>query len=164
MSSPNHPETFTRMREETPTTSHGSRTLTVEETALQGQSGDENVVSSDGEEHVGVLRLRGDMNTRRRRVIQWDESVIDNEHMNKKKTKICCIYHKPHAVGESSESESDSSSDDSSSSGSDSDSNHAKCNHNHGQRKKKRNPRDVSPNAYERQPVYKNRSLPSPSK
>lgn len=87
MSSSPHPETFTRIREETPTTANGSRTLTVEETALQGQSGDEDVVSSDEGEHVGVLRLRGDMNARRRRVIQWDENVIDNEHMNKKKTK-----------------------------------------------------------------------------
>ncbi|KAK4520722.1 uncharacterized protein ATC70_006601 [Mucor velutinosus] len=163
MSNSPHPSTSTRMREETPTTVHGSRTLTVEEIAQQGQSGDEDVVSSDDGEHVGVLRLRGDMNARRRRVIQWDENVIDNEHMNKKKTKICCIYHKPHSIGESSESESDSSSDSSSSSnGNDSD--HGKCNHKHAQRKKKRNPRDVSPNAYERQPVYKDRSLPSSSK
>lgn len=94
MSSSPHPETFTRMREETPTTANGSRTLTVEETALQGQSGDEDVVSSDEGEHVGVLRLRGDMNARRRRVIQWDENVIDNEHMNKKKTKSKSIFQK----------------------------------------------------------------------
>lgn len=86
MSSSPHPATSTRMREETPTTAHGSRTLTVEEIALQGQSEDECISSAD-EEHVGVLRLRGDMNARRRRVIQWDENVIDNEHMNKKKTK-----------------------------------------------------------------------------
>lgn len=87
MSNSPHPATSTRMREETPTTAHGSRTLIVEETALQGQSEDEEVLSSDDGEHVGVLRLRGDMNARRRRVIQWDENVIDNEHMNKKKTK-----------------------------------------------------------------------------
>lgn len=77
----NPQETFTRVREETPTISHGSRTLTVNETEL---SSDEN---TSGSEEVGVLRLVGDVNTRRRRVIQWDESVIDNEHMNKKKTK-----------------------------------------------------------------------------
>jgi protein phosphatase 1 regulatory subunit 11 len=84
MSNSPHPETFTRIREETPTTSHGSRTLTVEETVLQSES--EEGVTSDEGEHVGVLRLRGDMNSRRR-VIQWDENVIDNEHLNKKKTK-----------------------------------------------------------------------------
>lgn len=27
--------------------------------------------------------------------VTWDENVIDNEHMNKKKSKICCIYHRP---------------------------------------------------------------------
>lgn len=89
MSNSPHPATFTRMREETPTTSHGSRTLIVDETALQ--SGSEEGVSSD-EELVGVLRLRGDMNSRRRRVIQWDENVIDNEHMNKKKTKSMNVF------------------------------------------------------------------------
>jgi protein phosphatase 1 regulatory subunit 11 len=85
MSNSPHPETLTRMREETPTTAHGSRTLIVEETAVQ--SGSEEGITSDEGELVGVLRLRGDMNSRRRRVIQWDENVIDNEHMNKKKTK-----------------------------------------------------------------------------
>ncbi|AET41164.1 type 1 protein phosphatase-activating protein YPI1 Ecym_7332 [Eremothecium cymbalariae DBVPG len=25
--------------------------------------------------------------------VTWDRNVIDNEHMNKKKTKICCIFH-----------------------------------------------------------------------
>lgn len=75
-------ETSTRMRDETPSAPHGSRTLVVEDIVVQ--SGED--TDSDGE-HVGVLRLRGDMNSRRPRAIQWDESVIDNEHMNKKKTK-----------------------------------------------------------------------------
>ncbi|KAI9270665.1 phosphatase inhibitor-domain-containing protein [Phascolomyces articulosus] len=133
--------------------SHGSRTMTVNGT--QDHNDREN--EDNNEEQVGVLRLRGDMSARRPRAIQWDESVVDNEHMNKKKSKICCIYHKPRAVGESSsESESDS---DSSSSSSSSDSDSGKhgdhCNHRHSKKKKKRrNPREASPNAYERQPVY----------
>lgn len=74
---------------------------------------------------------------------------------------VCCIYHKTHPVGESSD-ESDSSSN------SDSDDedrarpthNHGHdddnaCNHRHHGQAKRRNPRDVSPNAYERQPRYK---------
>lgn len=175
MSQSPHPETFTRMREETPTTAHGSRTLTVEE--IEAQSAEESS-SNDGEE-VGVLRLRGDMSSRRPRAIQWDESVIDNEHMNKKKTKskvfffkkkrkivykliffsflVCCIYHKPHAVGESSDESSSSDSDNSSSSEDERPHRNGKCTHKHPiqKKKKKRNPREVSPNAYERQPVYK---------
>lgn len=77
-------ETLTRMREDTPTSTHSSRTLVIED--IDEQNGEE-CSSNDEGEHVGVLRLRGDMNSRRPRVIQWDESVIDNEHMNKKKTK-----------------------------------------------------------------------------
>ncbi|KAI9486801.1 MAG: phosphatase inhibitor-domain-containing protein [Benjaminiella poitrasii] len=167
MANTTHPQTFTRMREETPTTGHGSRTLTVNETNVQSPSEESSATSDEGE-HVGVLRLRGDMNTRRQRAIQWDENVIDNEHMNKKKSKICCIYHKPHAIGESSdESSSSSSGGDSSNSESESDRpnrfSHGKCSHNHTYKKKRRNPREVSPNAYERQPVYNNKGQSMPS-
>ncbi|UJR14819.1 hypothetical protein I4U23_001806 [Adineta vaga] len=28
--------------------------------------------------------------------VRWTEETIDNEHMNKKKSKCCCIYTKPH--------------------------------------------------------------------
>ena len=27
--------------------------------------------------------------------VTWSEDTIDNEHMGKKKSNICCIYHKP---------------------------------------------------------------------
>lgn len=142
---------------------------------------DENTDS--GEDDVGILRLRGDMSARRPRAIQWDESVVDNEHMNKKKSKseylhnenprfvslhgiVCCIYHRPRAVGESSDEESSSDSSSSSSDSSDSDNDHSDhCDHHHHhhrhqskKKKKKRNPREASPNAYERQPVYKGKS------
>ena len=30
-----------------------------------------------------------------RRNVQWREDTVDNEHMNKRKSKICCIYQKP---------------------------------------------------------------------
>ncbi|KAK6517242.1 Type 1 phosphatases regulator ypi1 [Arthrobotrys megalospora] len=56
----------------------------------------------------GILRLRG-AHTERRRVT-WTEEVIDNESLDRKKTKICCIYNKPREFGESSSEESDSSS------------------------------------------------------
>ena len=47
------------------------------------------------------------------RGVKWDESTaIDNEHMGKKSSKVCCIYHKPRAYDES-DSEDD-------------------CNHGHG--------------------------------
>ncbi|PVI07746.1 hypothetical protein DM02DRAFT_511648 [Periconia macrospinosa] len=59
----------------------------------------------------GTLRLRAGPEERRH--IQWAEDVVDNEGMGKKSSKVCCIYHKPREVGESSdESSSDSSSSD----------------------------------------------------
>ncbi|KAI8378015.1 phosphatase inhibitor-domain-containing protein [Radiomyces spectabilis] len=158
----------TRMRDEVSTPTHGSRTMTIDPTSATESEGQQ----TPSDEEVGILRLTGDMSARRPRAIRWDEDVVDNEHMNKKKSKICCIYHKPHVVGESSDSESSSDSDSSSSSsGNESDNNtdkHShqhKCGHRHGARQRrarnKRNPREVSPNAYEIQPVYKTRPQPS---
>ncbi|EDV38410.1 uncharacterized protein Dana_GF21704 [Drosophila ananassae] len=41
------------------------------------------------------------------RHVAFHEGVIDNEHMNKRKSKCCCIYRKPHPFGESSSSTED---------------------------------------------------------
>ena len=41
--------------------------------------------------------------------VTWDESVIDNEFMNKKKSNKCCIYHKPRRWDESDSDETSSS-------------------------------------------------------
>ena len=51
--------------------------------------------------------------------VTWHESVIDNEHMNKRKSNKCCIFHKAYNLtgiplnmnDESSDSDSDSDSD-----------------------------------------------------
>ncbi|XP_046469200.1 succinate--hydroxymethylglutarate CoA-transferase isoform X1 [Neodiprion pinetum] len=39
--------------------------------------------------------------------VQWTQGTVDNEHMNKKKSKCCCIYEKPKEFGESSSEDSD---------------------------------------------------------
>lgn len=115
--------------------------------------------------------------------VRWTEDVVDNEHMNKKKTKICCIFHPQREFGESSDSLSDSSSDSSDSSGDEGDHSnkfndkhtedkngdkshdhdpsedehdHSQCNHGKVRRSKKS--RSSGPNAYEKQPHYKNAS------
>ncbi|CDO55449.1 hypothetical protein DV495_000594 [Geotrichum candidum] len=74
-------------------------------------------VITETEPSAGTLHLEAQERGERPGV-RWTDDVIDNEHMNKKKSKICCIFHKTREFGESS-SESDSSS---SSSSSDSDS------------------------------------------
>lgn len=30
---------------------------------------------------------------KRRKKVTWTQDTIDNEHMNKKSSKICCIFH-----------------------------------------------------------------------
>ncbi|KAI1925316.1 Type 1 phosphatases regulator ypi1 [Ophidiomyces ophidiicola] len=84
-------------------------------------------VTRHGLPTTGTLILRGEPSARElapaeRRGIRWADDVVNNEGQGKKsskgmnflmkRTQICCIYHKPRAVGESS-SESDSSDSDS---------------------------------------------------
>ncbi|KAK2065991.1 protein phosphatase inhibitor [Colletotrichum caudatum] len=58
-----------------------------------------------------ILRLRG-AHAPSRQSVRWAEDVVDNEGLGRKSSKVCCIYHRPKAVEESSdESSSDSSSD-----------------------------------------------------
>ena len=50
--------------------------------------------------------------TIREKKVTWHESVIDNEHMNKRKSNKCCIFHKKQELSDSScEESSDSDSD-----------------------------------------------------
>ena len=49
---------------------------------------------------------------RKKKKVTWHKSVIDNEHMNKRKSNICCIFHKKQEVSDSScEESSDSDGD-----------------------------------------------------
>ncbi|XP_026837742.1 E3 ubiquitin-protein ligase PPP1R11 [Drosophila erecta] len=55
-----------------------------------------------------VLRLRlVQQRQPNERHIGFHAGVIDNEHMNRRKSKCCCIYRKPHPFGESSSSTDD---------------------------------------------------------
>lgn len=42
-----------------------------------------------------------------KRSVKWQENVVDNEDLEKKTSKKCCIYHKKKAFGESSTESSD---------------------------------------------------------
>ena len=48
---------------------------------------------------------------RKKKKVTWHESVIDNEHMNKRKSNICCIFHKKQDFSDSSCDEDTSDSD-----------------------------------------------------
>ncbi|KAL9940458.1 hypothetical protein V8E36_001163 [Tilletia maclaganii] len=122
---------------------HGSRTLTINAT-------ESDEATTNGQPQA-VLRLRGAAPTQeadrgqgsssqRRRVV-WADDTVDNEHLGKKSSKICCIYHKPRAFDESDSDESSDSegsgsdsSDPESDSGAslsppDSDAEHRACDH-----------------------------------
>ncbi|CAO1616776.1 unnamed protein product [Parajaminaea phylloscopi] len=114
-------------REQTANYASGSRTQTIEAVATAAQGGAEAEGPEAGPSNtqgqgrdLGVLRLRGG-HTASRRVV-WSDDTVDNEGLGRKKSKICCIYHKPRAFDESSSEGSSSSDSDSSSSDSDSDS------------------------------------------
>lgn len=92
-----------QQRQQRPT--EGSKTQTLTETAA-----DQNL----------VIKLQA---KKKSGGVRWQEDVVDNEHMNKKKSKgkkniadfsllfanfpVCCIYHKPKAWNESSSSSCD---------------------------------------------------------
>lgn len=129
----------------------------------------------EGEE----VEAEGSGRTRRR--IQWAEDVVDNEGMGKKKSKgtfsvrgflergmltsgeVCCIYHAPKGIDESSD-ESSSDGDSDSESGDDGSARptrrghghgHGDHDHDHGHGKGKGGRRERSPNAYEKIPKVK---------
>ncbi|KAI9446845.1 phosphatase inhibitor-domain-containing protein [Lactarius indigo] len=53
---------------------------------------------------AGTLHLRGGSHNRPR--VVWGEDVVDNEGLGRKKSKICCIYHRPRRFDESSDEDS----------------------------------------------------------
>ncbi|CAG8510069.1 5022_t:CDS:2 [Acaulospora colombiana] len=68
-----------------PPATYGSRTMTLHpeelaETEGQESSGETSVHS----EEIGTLKLRGGQNDRK---VKWDNGVVDNEGMGKKKSK-----------------------------------------------------------------------------
>jgi len=172
---PNHPQQ-TRTRTRGP----GSGTATPEGSATQ------TITSAPPQPDGLVLHLRGahqvETQTRSRseseepqpstrRRIQWAEDVVDNEGLGRKKSKVCCIFHKTREVGESSSEDDSSSSDDSEAGSSPSDDGGARPvgGKRRGRGKRRHGPghehehgdgcghgaeRKPSPNAYEKMPKY----------
>lgn len=172
------PSTSTALRPSTSSPSDGSRTITITVDPTKQDDERDTVEQDSREDTVRVLRLKGARKTGPR--VAWDDDVVDNEHMGKKKSKstssfsiitfdylphfiVCCIYHKPRPFDESSSDESsDSDSDSNSSCGGDGRRNHRRGHHHHHHHHmhKPHNDdgqdescdSDSTPNAYERQP------------
>ncbi|MFC1451419.1 PPP1R11/YPI1 family protein, partial [Bacillus cereus] len=86
-------------------TMHGGTLSSTMTETVQENSGNE----TEDRQSTPVLHLR----PKNKQRVRWKEDVVDNEHMNKKKSKICCIFHPHREFGESLDSldSSDSSSD-----------------------------------------------------
>ena len=63
-------------------------------------------VEESNNEVVGTISLTASTNVGTQRQVSFDEGVVDNENLKKKKSKICCIYKKPHDPNLSSDSDS----------------------------------------------------------
>ncbi|KAK9807372.1 hypothetical protein WJX73_008334 [Symbiochloris irregularis] len=62
-------------------------------------------VSAALEPPAEILRLRLVPRRKKKKAVRWSEDVVDNEHMNKKSSKQCCIFHKQRAFGDFSDSD-----------------------------------------------------------
>ncbi|TQN73770.1 Type 1 phosphatases regulator YPI1 [Colletotrichum shisoi] len=86
----------------------------VQERSQQRSASGPSQTQTEAQNRTGthaVLRLRG-AHAPSRQSVRWAEDVVDNEGLGRKSSKVCCIYHRPKGVDESSdESSSDSSSD-----------------------------------------------------
>lgn len=56
---------------------------------------------TDGQ--VVHLKLKKPKNNHKQ--VSWDAHTVDNEHLNKKKSKCCCIYEKPKKFGDPKDSD-----------------------------------------------------------
>lgn len=56
------------------------------------------------------LKLRKPKNSHKQ--VSWDAHTVDNEHLNKKKSKCCCIYEKPKKFGDPDDESNDENDND----------------------------------------------------
>lgn len=147
--------------------------------AISNTSTENKTMSTDSQSRIEVIQavperlvLRAAENQRdesqqdesqqqRRSRVRWQEGTVDNEHMNKKKSKICCIFHPQTDFEQACDCDSEPSSPSgSSSSESDddeepSDKDHSKGNKPGKQKKKTKKTKELpTPNSYEVQPDY----------
>ena len=75
-----------------------SRTIVQENNVLRLRPGSEPTPSSSNQQPPQQEQQQETTSTKKKKKkkapkVRWTEGTVDNEHMNKKKTKICCIFH-----------------------------------------------------------------------
>ncbi|KAA1087805.1 Type 1 phosphatases regulator ypi1 [Puccinia graminis f. sp. tritici] len=91
----------------------GSRTMVIDQVQDSGSHQGEDSHANNSSSAATLILRAGplqDSQPRQPRV-QWQENVIDNEGLGRKKSKVCCIYNKPKAFDESSDESDHSDSD-----------------------------------------------------
>ncbi|CAX45689.1 protein phosphatase inhibitor, putative [Candida dubliniensis CD36] len=135
-----------------------SRTIVQESNILHLRPGSEPTPSSSNQQPPQQEQQQETTSTNKKKPrVRWTEGTVDNEHMNKKKTKICCIFHPQRSFDEEVEDDNHNhscSSSDESSDSSDSEGDNGEDD------ESRRSGGIPKPNAYEYQPHYENRSKP----
>jgi len=80
----------------TPSASSAALTIVQEEANTQGTSS-----QASPSLRLTLKKPKSD------KKVQWNEGTVDNENMNKKKSKCCCIYKKPKSAFDESSSDTD---------------------------------------------------------
>ncbi|OAW00115.1 hypothetical protein PTTG_05953 [Puccinia triticina 1-1 BBBD Race 1] len=92
----------------------GSLTMVIDQDS-SSSSGPQNENHANNPNTAPTLILRAgplqDSQLPRQPRVQWQENVVDNEGLGRKKSKVCCIYNKPKAFDESSDESDHSDSD-----------------------------------------------------
>lgn len=76
----------------------------VQHPGEQGGAQSTSYANSPPPAEVLTLRL---MPRRKKKAVRWSNDVVDNEHMNKKSSKKCCVFHRQRAFGNFSDSDDD---------------------------------------------------------
>ncbi|CAM6099326.1 unnamed protein product [Calypogeia fissa] len=79
---------------------HAVRTPTSETRTLQEAPNTTPSPPSQKQETVTLV-------LRPRKKVSWDVETVDNEHMQKKSSKICCVFHKKETLEDSSDEDDD---------------------------------------------------------
>eukprot|EP00013_Stygamoeba_regulata_P013888 CAMPEP_0177667248 /NCGR_PEP_ID=MMETSP0447-20121125/22017_1 /TAXON_ID=0 /ORGANISM="Stygamoeba regulata, Strain BSH-02190019" /LENGTH=151 /DNA_ID=CAMNT_0019173457 /DNA_START=121 /DNA_END=576 /DNA_ORIENTATION=- len=83
-----------------PPSASRTHTITIE------QASEEHAHREDDEIVLFSLPSQTQRRKKTKAQVHWTNDVVDNEHLGRKSSKVCCIYHKPRRFDESS-SESD---------------------------------------------------------
>eukprot|EP00053_Salpingoeca_punica_P019945 m.205009 g.205009 ORF g.205009 m.205009 type:complete len:144 (-) comp17754_c0_seq1:423-854(-) len=74
--------------------------------ARQAQASGQTVVQTTTEDAPTTIRLHLTQKKESSRRIQWRDDTVDNENLNKRSSKSCCIFKKARAFDESSSDDS----------------------------------------------------------